>query len=435
MKRIVTIRKFASALALGLMLLAVPAQAQTWSAASTGITGAEALSARAVAASPTTGTVIYGGGGASGETPAAEAGLYRSTDSGDSWTHVLNMNPRQIVATSDGTFYAAGPGFGVHKSTDDGATWAAVNSGITDDRIFALTVADDDDGVTLFAGAQTAIFRSFNEGATWANVNDGFDTNALATGDGEDVWAGEFNFDGTLTGLHKSENFGDDWSAVGLPGETVNAIYVTGDVVLVGVSPGDEVVGGLYRSDDGGATFTRLSNPDESLYDFTMDAQGRIWAAGSFGAHVSEDLGATWTLDSSGVPDEDGAFRSLDFNPVDNRLYAAERFTDTPVYRSVEITGTSSEIAEDVRALRLGVPYPSPLSSTASFAVGLDAPETVVVTLHDLLGREVARLHEGVLAPGARPFTLDATSLPSGLYLLRAAGETGVATQTVTVVR
>lgn len=73
---------------------------------------------------------------------------------------------------------------------------------------------------------------------------------------------------------------------------------------------------------------------------------------------------------------------------------------------------------------------PNPTHGPAS--VRLDATGPARVSVVDALGREVAVLHEGPVAPGAR-WTLPA--LAAGLYVVRAEAGGAVTTQAVTVVR
>src|SRR6187399_2778251 len=65
------------------------------------------------------------------------------------WT--ATSGPPDVVlalAVSGTNIFAGTAGSGVFRSTDDGATWTAVNAGLTSGSVFALLVAD---GV-LFAG-------------------------------------------------------------------------------------------------------------------------------------------------------------------------------------------------------------------------------------------------------------------------------------------
>ena len=110
--------------------------------------------------------------------------------------------------------------------------------------------------------------------------------------------------------------------------------------------------------------------------------------------------------------------------------------------KQVDLDGSSQvhgPISVDVQmqeALKLTAPAPNPVSSTAtlSFAVKEQAEATVAV--YDMLGRKATTLFEGTPTPGeSTRLRLDASTLPSGAYLLRlrAAGRTE--TQRVTVLR
>ena len=82
-----------------------------------------------------------------------------------------------------------------------------------------------------------------------------------------------------------------------------------------------------------------------------------------------------------------------------------------------------------------------PNPSAGAFRVSLTLVETadVRVVVFDALGREVAVLHEGPAPLGALGVSLDGTSLPAGVYVVRAtvryAAGTSVLTRTVTVAR
>ena len=60
--------------------------------------------------------------------------------------------------------------------------------------------------------------------------------------------------------------------------------------------------------------------------------------------------------------------------------------------------------------------YPNPFSESTSIRVELPIRENVSLTIHDVLGREVRILQDGVLPPGLREFVFDATGLTSGVY-------------------
>ncbi len=80
--------------------------------------------------------------------------------------------------------------------------------------------------------------------------------------------------------------------------------------------------------------------------------------------------------------------------------------------------------------------HPNPIGTAARFTLAVMVPQALRVTVLDVLGREVALLFDGTLTAGlAHPFELDGTLLRSGAYVVRARGETFVASRHVTVVR
>jgi photosystem II stability/assembly factor-like uncharacterized protein len=86
-------------------------------------------------------------------------GVYKSTDGGTSWT--LRGFPGSTFALAidpinSGTLYAGVFNSGVYKSTDDGATWSSFNNGLTNHKVWNLTI--DRTGKFLYAGTPTGIF-------------------------------------------------------------------------------------------------------------------------------------------------------------------------------------------------------------------------------------------------------------------------------------
>ena len=63
----------------------------------------------------------------------------------------------------------------------------------------------------------------------------------------------------------------------------------------------------------------------------------------------------------------------------------------------------------------------------------LAEPSEVRVVVYDVLGREVAVLHDGPLGTGEHKLRFDASMLPSGIYLVRS--DDGSTTRRITVVR
>ncbi len=96
--------------------------------------------------------------------------------------------------------------------------------------------------------------------------------------------------------------------------------------------------------------------------------------------------------------------------------------------------GTPTEPGAEADGLALRT-APNPTRGVVTLTLTLDAPQTLSVSVVDVLGREVARLHDGPLAAGPHDLSLDASRLTSGVYVVRVTAGTITLTQRLTVVR
>ncbi len=110
--------------------------------------------------------------------------------------------------------------------------------------------------------------------------------------------------------------------------------------------------------------------------------------------------------------------------------------------RQVDMDGTATfsptvELAVGAgSALALSAPQPNPSRGSAYVMLSGEAGQSVRVSIVDALGREVSVVYEGQIdASVRRDLVLETSGLPSGLYLVRAMSERGVATRPFTVAR
>lgn len=84
----------------------------------------------------------------------------------------------------------------------------------------------------------------------------------------------------------------------------------------------------------------------------------------------------------------------------------------------------------------LSAAYPNPLRASTTLSFDVAEASDVRVVVYDVQGRQVALLAEGRFEAASHSVVLDATDLPSGMYLVRMTTEAGFAqTQRVTVLR
>jgi hypothetical protein len=114
-------------------------------------------------------------------------GVFRSTNAGTSWTHLTGTNANILsLAVMGKSLFAGTYGGGVYYSADSGKSWA--QAGLATAIVRALAVS----GARLFAGISSGVYLSTNNGASWSANNTALtDTNVNALGvNGTNLFAG-----------------------------------------------------------------------------------------------------------------------------------------------------------------------------------------------------------------------------------------------------
>jgi hypothetical protein len=100
------------------------------------------------------------------------AGVFKSTDFGESWFAVNNgLNAAitsDICFDNEGTIYSANWSNGFQRSTDEGKSWEVINNGLS--NLYCLSIIADDNDV-LIGGTDNGIYRSTNKGDDWTLVS------------------------------------------------------------------------------------------------------------------------------------------------------------------------------------------------------------------------------------------------------------------------
>jgi hypothetical protein len=132
--------------------------------------GADRMGGRAVQALETSGSTLLAG--------TASGGVYRSTDSGATWTPtpMPGMQAAETVwdlkrSPSLASRVYAATTRGVYVSTDSGATWTISSDGMPFTSVFRIAVDPALPNVLWAGTTSNGIFRSLNAGLTWENAN------------------------------------------------------------------------------------------------------------------------------------------------------------------------------------------------------------------------------------------------------------------------
>lgn len=343
--------------------------------------------------------------------------IMRSTDGGRTWTQISGSFSRfYSVDYAGGDVWYARGGEGaittprLYRSTDDGRTWAPVSSVGSLRGLGTVAFSDASTGVVTdfgegAAGSGGRLIRTTDGGQTWLSVLDQSRVFAVVDA-GDRTWfalTGNF-FDATDAALLRSTANGapGTWETVSLLG--TGAEYprdIAFRTPLEGYMTDRE---GILKTSDGGDTWTfeptipRLSGAlsRASASQIAIFDVNRSVIVGEAGAVLLSTSGGTGTV---AVGNEDGA-------------------PDAPPSRVV-----------------LEPNAPNPFREHTTLTVRIDAPSDVLLTVHDLLGREVARLLDGPLTAGEHTARFDASRLASGLYVARLRAGPEVATRRMAVVR
>lgn len=248
------------------------------------------------------GTRIYSGG--------QGTGMRVSTDGGANWTDASNGLPEEFTdyyksiyrleaSPVDENFaWASIWADGVYFTHDGGATWTK-GSGLplTTYNLAAHPV----DANIVVAATYMGVYMSTDGGQNWSASNTGISgdssTVAFASSDGNTLYAGTEE-----GGVYKSTDGGANWTSVGASIEAANISGLAANLI-------DKVIvtswKGSFRSADGGATWDAVTGiQNVSVNDFVQSFSNPdtlFLADYQAGVYVSNDSGASWSLERTGL--------------------------------------------------------------------------------------------------------------------------------------
>jgi hypothetical protein len=221
-----------------------------------------------------------------------QGGVFRWTNNGASWaegnTGLTNILA-SALAVSNANLFAGTYGGGVFRSADNDTSWTPASTGLTNTFVTALVISD----TNLFAGTNSGVFLSTNDGDNWSQINSGlpasmhvrslvaFSTNLFAGTYGRGVWrrplaemitSVETSPGGTPTAFELSQNYPNPFN----PGTTIKYELPASSMVRLSVYDmlGREVSVLVNERRDAGVHEVRFdgSNLASGVYFYRLQA-------------------------------------------------------------------------------------------------------------------------------------------------------------------
>jgi photosystem II stability/assembly factor-like uncharacterized protein len=269
---------------------------QSWNSANIGFNNAGAAS---IVIDPQTPSTLY---------TVTGSALFKTIDNAGTWNKIgpqtFSLGLLVIDPVTPTTLYAArdGSGFnsGLFKSTDSGANWQAINSGLTSGYLPYLAI-DPVTPTTLYAAAGGGrLFKSTNGGSSWTTISTTLQGPlAVDPSNPANVYAtGTAN-----TGLFKSTDSGTSWKPVnnGLRSTSIHTIAVSptnpsivyvsngiphdSDAFVTKLNPSGNAF--VYSTLIGGSVSNTTSTATDQANAIALDGAGSAYVAG---ASQSNDL-------------------------------------------------------------------------------------------------------------------------------------------------
>jgi len=256
-------------------------------------------------------------------------GLWVTHDAGTSWIAVEGLRGQSIraftQAPSNPSMLYAGTLEGVFRSNDSGASWTQISPpGSTEIHEVESLAVDPADPDIVYAGTWHLPWKTTDGGKNWKNIKQGVIEDSDVFSIIVDPVRPRTVFLSACSGIYKSENAGELFHKIeGIPSDARRTRVLMQDpnhreVVYAGTTQG------LYKTTDAGRHFNAMTGADVIVNDVFVDPADSnhvLLATDRGGVLASHDAGASFAPSNAGLSE-----RKVDALLVDHadpaRLYA-----------------------------------------------------------------------------------------------------------------
>jgi photosystem II stability/assembly factor-like uncharacterized protein len=353
--------------------------------------------------------------------------LYRSTDSGSSWTFISDNflggeggwtpldqisidRENRILSTAPGGLGFTGPY--LIRSTNFGVTWDTLFGGVYGQEFASVSIHPLTERMFVYVidqiGGYNTIYYSDDHGITWHILPPSANVDFL-------VYTWCYSTVGTIIAggrgfIYRSTDNGINWDYFQLANifyEIINSLAFDNLGNLYAAC----LDSGLYKSIDLGENWQRININNSTINSVLVTKGDSLFVSSdSNGVYFSTDYGISWHGLNGGLPSLVTRYLVKDNS---NRLYL---LTPDKLYKYGKFVSAIRENKDKIQSFQLHQNYPNPFNAMSTITVEVYQIIEIELSIFDVMGKKIRTLIKGNKNPGIYIIPLSSEGLASGVY-------------------